>query len=219
MLRATDHRDILETYRMFANDRGWVSRLSEAIENGLSAEAAVERVLPGSDVVVHVEPRSDDAALRERAHAAALSVPRIREIHNLSLVSLDGATELSLHLKLPGELPLEDAHQLAEEVERAICAAVPEIASVQTHLEPLAEASPAVELGHAEVERIVRAAAGGAPREVRVLRTEDGLVAFLTLGLDPGSTLADAHARASEVEERLRRARPDVADVIVHTEP
>jgi divalent metal cation (Fe/Co/Zn/Cd) transporter len=44
-------------------------------------------------------------------------------------------------------------------------------------------------------------------------------VAFLTLGLDPDSTLAEAHARASEVEERLRRARPDVADVIVHTEP
>ena len=62
-------------------------------------------------------------------------------------------------------------------------------------------------------------AAGGAPRELRLLRTEKGVVAFVTLGLDPGSTLAEAHARASEVEERLRRARPDVADVIVHTEP
>src|SRR5688500_7021497 len=42
-------------------------------------EAAVERVLPGSDVVVHVEPRGDEEAIRERAHAAALSVPRVRE--------------------------------------------------------------------------------------------------------------------------------------------
>jgi cation diffusion facilitator family transporter len=182
-------------------------------------EAAVERVLPGSDVVVHVEPRNDEAALRERAHAAALSVPRVREIHNLSLVTLDGATELSLHLKLPGELPLEDAHQLAEEVERAICAAVPEIASVQTHLEPLAEASPAVERDPGAVERIVRAAAGGAAREVRVLHTDEGLVAFLTLGLDPESTLAHAHARASEIEDRLRAELPTLADVIVHTEP
>ena len=37
--------------------------------------------------------------------------------------------------------------------------------------------------------------------------------------LDPASTLADAHARASEVEERMRRALPEIADVIVHTEP
>ncbi len=108
---------------------------------------------------------------------------------------------------------------MAEEVERAICAAVPEIASVQTHLEPLAEASPAVELAPGEVERIVRAVAGGAPREVRVLRTDEGLVAFLTLGLDPGSTLAEAHAKASEIERRLREEYPAIADVIVHTEP
>ncbi len=40
----SDHREILESYRMFAHDRGWVRRLDEAIDNGLTAEAAVERV-------------------------------------------------------------------------------------------------------------------------------------------------------------------------------
>ncbi|MEP9399325.1 phosphoenolpyruvate--protein phosphotransferase [Mesorhizobium sp. KR2-14] len=39
-----EHRDVLEAYRMFANDRGWVRRLEEAIRNGLTAEAAVEKV-------------------------------------------------------------------------------------------------------------------------------------------------------------------------------
>jgi cation diffusion facilitator family transporter len=182
-------------------------------------EAELERVLPGIDVVVHVEPGGKEAALRERAHAAALSVPRVREIHNLRIVSLDGANELSLHLKLPGELSLDEAHEVAEEVERAICRAVPEIGSVQTHLEPLAEAGAGEEVEAAELEEAVARAAGEPPRELRLLRTEQGVVAFVTLGLDPGATLADAHARASEVEERLRRARPDVADVIVHTEP
>jgi phosphotransferase system, enzyme I, PtsP len=41
---AGEHRDILETYRMFAEDRGWLSRIREAIRNGLTAEAAVQRV-------------------------------------------------------------------------------------------------------------------------------------------------------------------------------
>jgi cation diffusion facilitator family transporter len=182
-------------------------------------EEKLEQALPGIDVVVHVEPRREEAALRERAHAAALAVPRVREIHNLSVVSLDGHTELSLHLKLPGELALEEAHEIAEQVEREIIRAVPEIGSVQTHLEPLAEVDAGEEVEAAEIAEAVVRAAGGPPRELRLLRTESGLVAFLTLGLDPGSTLAEAHARASEVEERLRRARPDVADVIVHTEP
>jgi divalent metal cation (Fe/Co/Zn/Cd) transporter len=61
--------------------------------------------------------------------------------------------------------------------------------------------------------------AASPPREVRVLRTDEGLVAFVTLGFDPESTLAAAHARASEVEERLRSEHPEIADVIVHTEP
>ena len=182
-------------------------------------EAELERALPGSDVVVHVEPDAHEAALRERAHAAALSVPRVREIHNLSVVSLDGHTELSLHLKLPGDLALEEAHEIAEQVEREIIRSVPEIGSVQTHLEPLAEVDLGEEVEAVEIEDAVARAAGGPPRELRLLKTEKGVVAFLTLGLDPDSTLAEAHARASEVEERLRRERPDVADVIVHTEP
>jgi phosphotransferase system, enzyme I, PtsP len=39
-----EHREVLEAYRMFAHDRGWVRRLEEAIGNGLTAEAAVEKV-------------------------------------------------------------------------------------------------------------------------------------------------------------------------------
>jgi cation diffusion facilitator family transporter len=185
-----------------------------------AVEAAVERALPGSDVVVHVEPLAD-AGLRERAHAAALSVRGVREIHNLALVEIHGRSELSLHLKLPGDLPLDEAHEVAEDVERAIRAAAPEIDAVQTHLEPLTEASPAREeaVDPATVERIVREATGSDPRELRFLRTDGGLVAFLTLGLDPHSRLDEAHARASEIEERIRQARPDIADVIVHTEP
>lgn len=39
-----EHRAVLEAYRMFAHDRGWVRRLEEAVRNGLTAEAAVEKV-------------------------------------------------------------------------------------------------------------------------------------------------------------------------------
>jgi cation diffusion facilitator family transporter len=187
-------------------------------------EAAVQDALPRSDVVVHVEP--DEAPnLRDRAQAAALSVGRVREVHNVNVMLLEnGGTEVSLHLKLPGDLSLEDAHEVAEEVERAIRAAVPSVVAVQTHLEPLTEAERALAAENADgelrdVTRIVREAVGHDPRELRFLRTNEGLVAFLTLGLDPDETLAEAHARASEVEARIRSERPEIADVIVHTEP
>jgi cation diffusion facilitator family transporter len=186
-----------------------------------AVEEAIHGALPDSDVVVHVEPQQDEAALRERVLAAAQRVQRVREIHNLSVVRVGGSTEVSLHLKLPGELPLEDAHEIASEVERAIVESVPEVDTVQTHLEPLAEAAEgeSVDGDRGLVERIVREQTGQAPRELRFLRTDDGLLAYLTLRLDPDTSLADAHARASEVEERIRRERPEISDVIVHTEP
>jgi len=125
-------------------------------------------------------------------------------------------------VKLPGELSLDEAHDIAEQLEAAIRRAIPEIAGVQTHLEPLTEKSEAREVeadGAAVVRRVVREATGQEPRELRFLRTDGGLVAFLTLGLEGSSRLAHAHARASEIDERIRRERPDIADVIVHTEP
>jgi cation diffusion facilitator family transporter len=184
-------------------------------------EDAVERVLPESDVVVHVEPHGGEAAVRERVRAAAMAVPGVREIHNLSVLELDGRIEASLHLKLPGDLRLEDAHELAEQVEREIVRGVPEVAAVQTHIEPLTEPAPGQEIAHdqREVDRIVREVTGEAPRQTRFLDTDEGLIVFLTLGLDPASTLAEAHELASGVEERIRAALPGVADVIVHTEP
>ena len=183
-------------------------------------EDAVGRALPGSDVVVHVEP-VEAAELRERALAAALGVSRVREVHNLSVLSVGGRTEVSLHLKLPGDLSLEEAHGVAEEVERAICAAVPEVEDVQTHIEPLAEEGVGreVQADTEAVVRIVREATGAAPRALRFLRTDGGLVAHLTLGLDSAGTLTEAHERASTVEQRIHDALPEIADVVVHTEP
>ena len=186
-----------------------------------AVEAAMARALPNADVVVHVEP-TENTDVRERAHAAAIAVPFVREVHNILLVDVDGHTELSLHVKLPGDLSLEEAHGIAERLEASIRAAVPEIEGVQTHLEPLSESRAASEVhggGEAVVRRIVRDVTGGEPRELRFLRTDAGVVAFLTLGLAGTSRLDEAHARASEIEERIRLERPDIADVIVHTEP
>src|SRR5947208_1243067 len=188
-----------------------------------AVEAAVHGALPGSDVVVHVEPRVDEAALRERVLAASQRVPRVREIHNLTVLQVGPKTEVSLHLKLPGDLSLVEAHEVATEVELAIAGSIPEVDAVQTHLEPFAETGEGrVDDASAEravVERIVREATGEAPRELRFLNTDRGLVAQLTLAVDPSASLGEAHARATEIEERIRHEQPRIADVIVHTEP
>ena len=60
-----ESRDILETYRMFARDRGWQKRLGEAVKGGLTAESAVERV----QMDMHDRlATASDRYLRERLH-------------------------------------------------------------------------------------------------------------------------------------------------------
>ena len=60
-----EHREILEAYKMFAEDRGWTRRLQEAVQNGLTAEAAVERVQ--NDTRARMA-RQSDPFLRDRLH-------------------------------------------------------------------------------------------------------------------------------------------------------
>jgi phosphotransferase system enzyme I (PtsP) len=60
-----EHRAVLEAYRMFAHDRGWVRKLEEAIRNGLTCEAAVEKVQSDTRArMIHMT----DSYLRERLH-------------------------------------------------------------------------------------------------------------------------------------------------------
>ncbi len=60
-----EHDEVLETFRMFAHDRGWVRRIREAVDTGLTAEAAVERVQGENRARM---ARQADAYLRDRMH-------------------------------------------------------------------------------------------------------------------------------------------------------
>src|SRR4051812_4509152 len=62
---AGEHQEILETYRMFAYDEGWSRRINEAIDSGLTAEAAIERVQQRTRARMQ---EIDDPLLQERMH-------------------------------------------------------------------------------------------------------------------------------------------------------
>lgn len=93
---AGEHRDILEAYRMFAHDRGWIDRIEEGIKTGLTAEAAVERV-----------------QMETRARMASVTDPYLRErladledLANRLLRHLIGKTETAAGDELPDETVL-----------------------------------------------------------------------------------------------------------------
>jgi cation diffusion facilitator family transporter len=188
-------------------------------------EEAVETALPGSDVVVHVEPRARGLDLRDRVLAIALAEPLVKEAHDITIFEQDRSVSVSLHLKFPADLELDAAHGIAERVEEAIRAR-PGVGDVQTHLEPLERmlsarpADAAADLAaKSEIGRLVRERTGAEPRRVKLMSTDAGRVLFLTLGVEAGESLTDAHRLAGELEEELRQRIAGIADVVVHTEP
>ncbi len=86
-----EHRDVLEAFRMIAHDRGWLRRLREAVQSGLTAEAAVERVQ--NDARAKLQ-RQTDPYLRDRLHDLTDIANRL--LHQLAGQSL---------VLLPSELP------------------------------------------------------------------------------------------------------------------
>ena len=93
LARASEYGQVMETFRMFAHDRGWNRRMTEAIETGLTAEAAVERV--------HNENRTRfasvaDPYLRERLND-------LDDLSNRLLRILTGQAATAAKGELPGD--------------------------------------------------------------------------------------------------------------------
>jgi divalent metal cation (Fe/Co/Zn/Cd) transporter len=188
-------------------------------------EAALEEALPGSDVVVHVEPRRSGLDMRERVLAIALAEPLVLEAHDITIFEHGPSPSASLHLKFPADVALREAAEVARRVEHSITSQLG-MASVQTHLEPLERPLPARHAGDEEfaqalrqIEALVREQTGAQPRSLKLLATDAGQVVFLTLGVDSEQTLSGAHRLAGELEEVLRQRIPGIAEVVIHTQP
>jgi divalent metal cation (Fe/Co/Zn/Cd) transporter len=189
-------------------------------------EDVVERALGGADVVVHVEPTEAEGDIRERATAAAGAIPEVREVHNVRVMRLPVGYELSLHVKLPRELSLDDAHGVVERLEDRVRAEVPELHTVHTHIEPLSRTEPAstppstaTATERVAIESAVKRVTGSDPLDVTFRDGEHGRVALVTVSLPGDQPLPSAHEHAGAIEEAVRERCPDLADVIVHTEP
>ncbi len=133
-LGAGEHREIIEAYRMFAADRGWLSRITEAVKSGLTAEAAVERV---SDETRARMAQIADPLLRER-------IFDLEDLANRLQQFLSGRTPGPAELELSGEFVLV-AHamgpaELLDYAHRRIVGLVLEEGSPTAHVAIVARA-------------------------------------------------------------------------------
>jgi divalent metal cation (Fe/Co/Zn/Cd) transporter len=199
----------------------------------LSLEAAgalVEEVklvamarLPSLDLTVVVEGQTRPSDLVERIHAAAARNGGVRDLHNVTVErESDGSLHLTMHAKLPGDMTLAKAAIASADLERTLRSELPEATRVDIHLEPM---EPHVVRGedvtnrHAQLTAKMRAVVAAHPEVRRCVDVElsdrhHRIYAHVVAELDGEVSLEHAHRVESELEEQIRRALPEVHEVV-----
>ena len=179
--------------------------------------------LPSLDLTVVVEGQTRPSDLVERIHAAAARNGGVRDLHNVTVErESDGSLHLTMHAKLPGDMSLATASLASAELERTLRAELPDATRVDIHLEPmephvvrgedvtsrraqLAARMREIVEAHPEVRRCV---------DVELSDRRNRIYAHVVAELDGEVSLEHAHQVESELEERIRRALPEVHEVV-----
>jgi cation diffusion facilitator family transporter len=190
------------------------------------AQEAVTRALGEADLTFTAVPVArDNESVRERIMVIARNSGLA--VHHVTVHDLGGKLTVSIDLEVDGDMPLNEAHAIAHELERNIREEFGEDVEVDTHIEPL---EPEVPMGaDAAPERVEaiqsalsRFAANGAIHDihsVRVRNTDAGEIVNFHCRAAPSMSVIKVHENVDEIERALRRAFPTVKRVISHAEP
>ncbi len=209
---------------------GRTASLERAHDIAEGVEREIERVSPGADVVVHVEPVSETSGLVERVQGAASRTPGVHEVHNVIVHAFDEGgrrrLQATLHAKVRSGLSLAEAHELSDRVEAAVVEELGSLARVDTHLEPLERMVFGRDVTESRREMVgaVEAAALREPEvldchEVLVTSTENGLAIVAHVRGRRDLALTRIHDASERIESGLKIEHPEIASVLIHFEP
>ena len=200
--------------------------LEEAHSIASAAESAVQRLLPRTDVMVHIDPVSrDNNSLVERVHCAAGR--QGINVHGLHMHDVRGSLSLELHAEVPENLSVSQAHERVTALEKAIAIEVPELKEIVAHIEPVGDHeifTSAVQAGSAEIQRAVERLSEEIPglkecHRITILRSSQAVSLSFHCIVDPDMAINRAHELTSRTEACLREHFPGLGRVVIHVEP
>jgi cation diffusion facilitator family transporter len=190
-----------------------------------AATEAVQRHLPGADVVVHSVPT---ASLAESVHDRIRAVASRSNlaIHDVSVQEYDGALHVEQHLEVDETMPLRAAHSLVTQLESDMRREIPAISTILTHIEsePATIERPASLEADQRLETRLRLAASAFPEildihEVFVSKTHDRVQVSCHCTLPDDLPMARVHEVITALEGSFKMDAPEVSRLLIHPEP
>jgi divalent metal cation (Fe/Co/Zn/Cd) transporter len=191
------------------------------------AEIAVQNLLSGANVLVHVEPvQAEDEQLTAALHT--LGDRFGLGVHHIHISKVRGQQILTLHLDIEEELQLEEAHNKASAFEKAIIDSFPRFNRVWTHLEPVqrqkSSSTDSAFYNDEKIEHLILelpqiTVIHSEIREIILLKEKDRLnISFHCLLLGETS-IQNAHELSDQMESILRARISNLDNVWIHMEP
>jgi len=189
------------------------------------AIAAVQRVIPNADVVIHTVPRStvtESTFDKVRAVASRNNVM----LHDVSIQSFEDGLHVEQHIEVPETMPLREAHNFVRDIEDQIQRDLPQVRSVLTHIEsePATIERPVALERDRRIENSLREAASELPEiidihEVVVSRIGDHLQLSCHCTLPDEMPMQQVHEVITSLEDCFKLKCPEVHRVLIHPEP
>jgi divalent metal cation (Fe/Co/Zn/Cd) transporter len=201
--------------------------LEEAHQVAEAVDQRISQIVPRGDVVVHVDPvqRSGESLSQTVTAIAARLGLRTHDVHAHEVWD---RYFVDLHVEVPDELTLGQAHDRVSRLEVAVREELPQVRDIHSHIEPLAApvvpVSPLDELEEkrlrAQIQAVVREVAGldGYSR-LHIRPGAGGYDLALHCLADPDLPVAEAHRLADQVEKLLHVRIPGIKRVLVHVTP
>jgi len=180
-----------------------------------------------TDIRVSVLPNqegSKDLSLMARAQADALGL----KVHEVIPAHTESGLRLKMHVEVPPDQTVGEAHELVSEFERRLEEHIPDLEKTVTHIEPASEniSNKLVITGESYMlaGKALTIAEKMYPdwdwHDIDMYREDDGgYVMTIHVHVDADMPLLDAHHASEKVEARIRAEVPQLHEVTIHTEP
>jgi len=187
-------------------------------------EANIKNSLGNADIIIHVEPSETEMRTEKIVEKLATEVEGVKEAHEIDAVYTSGKLYITLHAQVDPKLSIQEAHEIAEQIENKIIERIRDVESVTAHIEPFdTKLQKGSAIDEVEIRKIVLKVTERRRRAFRIKR----IVTYVAdekryINIDccfSGKTaIKDAHELASYIEESVKKRFAETV-VTVHMEP